>query len=166
MDVEERDSSIIACLYATEPFRYIVSTESFKEVASFKNDDGLDAAQMIVKFYSPHQSLEQIKVYESYHLINPNQRDGKGNTLLHLASHNPLLIKYLLDLGVKLESQNFEGLTPLEDALFYDKLEKADLLLESGAKVSKAFLKELILSRNEFGAEYFENVLKTLDKFV
>ncbi len=68
----------------------------------------------------------------------PNIRDGKGNTLLMLASYNGQLemTKVLLKNGGDPQIANDMGQIPLAGAAFKGNLEMAKILIENGADVN------------------------------
>lgn len=68
----------------------------------------------------------------------PNIRDGKGNTLLMLASYNEQLemTRVLLEHGGDPQIANDMGQIPLAGAAFKGNLEMAKLLIEYGANVN------------------------------
>ncbi len=68
----------------------------------------------------------------------PNIRDGKGNTLLMLASYNGQLetTRVLLENGGDPQLVNDMGQIPLAGAAFQGNLEMARLLIEYGADVN------------------------------
>ncbi len=68
----------------------------------------------------------------------PNIRDGKGNTLLMLASYNGQLemTRVLLENGGDSQIANDMGQIPLAGAAFKGNLEMAKLLIENGADVN------------------------------
>ncbi len=68
----------------------------------------------------------------------PNIRDGKGNTLLMLASYNGQLemTRVLLENGGDPQIANDMGQIPLAGAAFKGNLEMAKLLIEHGADVN------------------------------
>ncbi|MEO6587734.1 MAG: ankyrin repeat domain-containing protein [Pyrinomonadaceae bacterium] len=68
----------------------------------------------------------------------PNIRDGKGNTLLMLASYNGQLemTRVLLEHGADSQIANDMGQIPLAGAAFKGNVEMAKLLIENGADVN------------------------------
>ncbi len=68
----------------------------------------------------------------------PNIRDGKGNTLLMLASYNGQLemTRVLLENGGDPQLANDMGQIPLAGAAFKGDLKMAQLLIEHGAEVN------------------------------
>lgn len=68
----------------------------------------------------------------------PNIKDGKGNTLLMLASYNEQLemTRVLLENGADPQIANDMGQIPLAGAAFKGNLEMAKLLIENGANVN------------------------------
>ncbi len=68
----------------------------------------------------------------------PNIRDGKGNTLLMLASYNEQLemTRVLLENGGDPQLANDMGQIPLAGAAFKGNVEMAKLLIENGADVN------------------------------
>ncbi len=68
----------------------------------------------------------------------PNIRDGKGNTLLMLASYNGQIemTRVLLQNGGDPQIANDMGQIPLAGAAFKGNLEMAKLLIENGADVN------------------------------
>ena len=72
----------------------------------------------------------------------PNIRDGKGNTLLMLASYNEQLemTRVLLENGGDPQIANDMGQIPLAGAAFKGNTEMAKLLIEHGADVNARML--------------------------
>ncbi len=68
----------------------------------------------------------------------PNIRDGKGNTLLMLASYNEQLemTRVLLENGADPQIANDMGQIPLAGAAFKGNIEMAKILIEHGADVN------------------------------
>ena len=68
----------------------------------------------------------------------PNIKDGKGNTLLMLASYNGQLemTRVLLENGANPQVANDMGQIPLAGAAFKGNIEMARLLIEHGADVN------------------------------
>jgi len=70
--------------------------------------------------------------------IDPNVKDSKGNTPLHVASYIGAFdcAKILLELGADPNSKGKHGLTPLTLACMNNAYYSAKLLLENGADVT------------------------------
>lgn len=74
-----------------------------------------------------------------------NARDLKGNTLLHLASHQGKteMIEFLLEMGADINARTEEGITPLHSACLNRNEEAVQLLIAHGADLNAASHKGL-----------------------
>ena len=86
-------------------------------------------------FHIKDRNFIQFKNIFIKNKLSPNLKDKDGNSLLSLAvktNYIPL-VKYLLNAGANVNSQNLKGNTPLHFALSYHDYNIADLLISNGA---------------------------------
>ena len=67
-------------------------------------------------------------------LLTPNIRDSKGRSPLHV-THDPEIIKTLINYGAQIESKDLEGNTPLHVMSYKGQINAIKLILSNGANL-------------------------------
>ena len=113
------------------------NTESARKNAPPMNEETYEMIQQLFQLVRSSDAERMRGLFEKG-FDAPNIRDGKGNSLLMLASYNGQLkmTRVLLENGGDPQLANDMGQIPLAGAAFKGNLEMAKLLIEHGANVN------------------------------
>ena len=114
--------------------------------------------------------IKNIETLSEYNHSVIHKRDTIGATPLHVAAqgNNPEIIRYLISLGLQVNSTDVYGLSSLHYAAGFGGLKSYQLLVDNGANeqcMATGFLTPLMFAQmknNKRIIKYFENILQPL----
>lgn len=113
------------------------NTDSAQNISPPMNEETYEMIQQLFQLVRSSDAARLRGLFEKG-FDAPNIRDGKGNTLLMLASYNEQLemTRVLLEHGADPQIANDMGQIPLAGAAFKGNVEMAKILIENGADVN------------------------------